>query len=294
MAEDLLLHPELFEGVLRGQRMAELLRASVQQSANEITAMPGDHPDVSVVIRTRNNESQLPGLLHDIYDSQKAFGGEVQLIIADSASTDWTRLVAQSLGSQVSREVKIVPVDQENFSYPAGLNTAFEAADNPFILSVVGHERLATRRTFDPAVRMAHAPEIGGSFGPCLPNAQATMSERVGAVFLRTLSMLKKPKRITEAELGILASDRAIIRTDVWEYYQYDKDYGAGGEDGALAQAMLRDGLRIWREPVLTMHHTHGLGPVKSLQQVAEWRRISKGPHPFDRSKYESLRPGQS
>lgn len=286
-----ILHPEIFDTMLRGAEMRGLLERSARQSAAEVAEMSSGHPDISIVIRTRNNRPLIEGLFEDIH--RQAFRGGVQIVLADTESSDGTVATARALGRNLYCEVAVVPIAQQNFSYPTGLNQAFDAADNPYILSLVGHERLSNTRTLDAAIRGSRSPNFGGAYGPALPNINSTRSERLGAIMLGIPRMLKESQRMTKPEIGALASDRAIISRDAWrELGGYDVAYGAGGEDVALARRMLAAGIDIVRDPVLTTHHTHGLGPVRSLVQLIDWYRISR-PHEFRPELHRFIRPRQ-
>lgn len=286
-----ILHTEIFDAMLHGAEMRGFLEASARQSATEVAELSDSHPDISIVIRTRNNRPLIEGLFEDLH--RQAFRGGVQIVLADTESSDGTVATARDLGRNLGLEVVVVPVAQQNFSYPAGLNQAFDTADNPYILSLVGHERLSNTRTLDAAIRGSRSPNFGGAYGPALPNANSTRSERLGAIMLGIARMLKEPQRLVKPEVGALASDRAIVSRDVWrELGGYDVAYGAGGEDTDLARRMLAAGIDIVRDPVLTTHHTHGLGPVRSLVQLIEWYRISR-PHEFRPQLHRFIRPEQ-
>lgn len=284
-----ILHTDIFDTMLHGAEMRGLLETSARQSATEVAEMSDSHPDISIVIRTRNDRPLMEGLFEDI--RRQAFRGEVQIVLADTESSDGTVATARALGRELDCEVTVVPIAQRNFSYPVGLNQAFDAADNPFILSLVGHERLSNTRTLDAAIRGSRSSNFGGAYGLALPNINSTRSERLGVMILGIPRMLKEPQRLTKPEVGALASDRALISRDAWrELGGYDIAYGAGGEDGDLARRMLAAGIDIVRDPVLTTHHTHGLGPVRSLVQVIDWYRISR-PHEFRPQLHRFIRP---
>jgi len=129
-------------------------------------------------------------------------------VLADTESSDGTVATAKALGRNLGCEVTVVPIAQQNFSYPTGLNRAFDAADNPYILSLAGHERLSNTRTLDAAIRGSRSPNFGGAYGPALPNMNSTRSERLGAMVLGIPRMLKKPQRLTKPEVGALTGLR--------------------------------------------------------------------------------------
>src|SRR5262249_660317 len=114
------LHTEIFGTMLRGAEMCGLLEASARKSATEVARMNGSNPDISIVIRTRNNRPLIEGLFEDIH--RQEFIGGVQIVLADTESSDGTVATARALGRNLGREVTVVPIAQQNFSYPTGLN----------------------------------------------------------------------------------------------------------------------------------------------------------------------------
>ena len=77
------------------------------------------HPDVSVIIRTCNEERVLPATLSAV--AQQHYSGTVEVVIVDSGSTDATVQIAERAGA------KVVHL-QRRFSYGLASNAGFEAA----------------------------------------------------------------------------------------------------------------------------------------------------------------------
>jgi Glycosyl transferase family 2 len=270
-----ILHPQFFDSMLRGAEMRRILEDAARASASEIETHVNDgHPNVSIVIRTRNNRSNIERLFDDI--GRLAFQGEIQIVLADTESNDGTVGIAQAVARNMGLDAIIIPITQRGFRYPAGLNKAFEGADHPYILSLVGHERLSNTRTLDAAVRGSWSQNFGGAYGPAIPNENATRSEQFGSLILGVEKALRESAVITKVEVGALASDRAVINRDAWREL--------GGYDAA--------GISIVRDPVLTTHHTHGLGPIRSLVQLIDWYRISR-PRKFNPALHRFIRPEQ-
>jgi glycosyltransferase involved in cell wall biosynthesis len=286
-----ILHPQFFDAMLRGADMRGLLEDSARTSAADVAAINARHPNVSIVIRTRNDRSHVEGLFEDI--NRQIFQGEIQVVLADTESNDGTADAAKAIGRNLGLGVTIVPIAQQGFSYPVGLNQAFQSADHSYILSLVGHESLSNTQTLDAAIRGARSESFGGAYGLALPNVNSTRSEQLGSLVLGIPKALKESELITTVEVGALASDRAVISRDVWrELGGYNVAYGAGGEDGDLARRMHAAGFSIIRDPILTTHHTHGLGPIRSLVQLIDWYRISR-PHKFNPTLHRFIRPEQ-
>lgn len=280
MSEAVLLHPEnLTRMPVVGARMV----ADLQRGADEVmsdTEMP--NPDISIVIRTRNNARELAGLFTDI-DGQ-TYAGEKQIIVVDTESTDGTTDVARSHGATV------VPIQQQGFSYPDALNRGFEAADHGLVVSLVGHSAMVSNVMLKAAARWSKLGNFGGAYGSSLPNSNATLTEWAGAVLLGVPKMLKEPRAVTADALGLMASNCAVVAREAWEELGgYDLRFEAGGEDGELGRQMIDRGISVVLEPLLSMHHTHGLGPWRGFKQFLYWKGLSE-PAAFDQQKLWSYR----
>ena len=88
-------------------------------------------PDVSIIIRTLNEERYLPELLTSIQRQQSTFSHEVVLI--DSGSTDNTLKIAEQFGC------RILHISREEFSFGRSLNRACAAAHGTYFALISGH-----------------------------------------------------------------------------------------------------------------------------------------------------------
>jgi succinoglycan biosynthesis protein ExoA len=91
-------------------------------------------PSISVVIPVRNEAEHLGLALQSILDMQ--YPGDLEILVADGASTDATAEVARSFGP----EVKVV--DNPTGTTPSGLNRAIEASSGTIILRCDAHSLL--------------------------------------------------------------------------------------------------------------------------------------------------------
>ena len=124
-----------------------------------------------------------------------------------------------------------------------------------------------------------------------LPNNNATWTERLGAVQLGLPNLLRPASRETADQLGMLATNCAAISVESWrELGGFSEQFASGGEDGDMARRMLAAGIEIVRDPTLSVHHTHGLGPINGLKQLWHWRGFRDGA-PFDEQALLSFRP---
>lgn len=270
-----LLHPGNFERIpVTGHLVAQ----RVQARADEVALATADLIDepVSIVVRSRNNVSQLESLFDDI--TSQVFNGEVELVVVDTESTDGTPQAARKFGATV------VAISQDGFSYPKSLNKGFAAASHDWILSLVDHSALSNTHVLRTLTRWRNEPNVAAAWGLTLPNANASRTELIGAAIARPKQLAKPAHLATEKDTGpgFMGANCVVISRAAWdEVGGFDETFGAGGEDGALGKSIMAAGYNVAFEPALSVHHTHGLGPVNSLRQELNWRRMGE-PRDFD------------
>ncbi len=272
------LHPELYDKIpLVGSRV----RDEMARHAAETTALP-DRPKVSVVIRTRNEREQLEALLDDI--DQQEGSDDTQVIVVDTESTDGTRQLAEA------RAHKLIRLTQDEFTYPLASNLGVEASDNPVVYITVGHALMATTKTLIAATNHFTHPKVAGVFANVLPSPNISRVERLAA--MNTGLVLQEPHVITKVEPGLLGATSAAISKEVWqELGKFDYRYEAGGEDTELGKKMFENGYDVVFDPLLNVHHSHGLGPIDAVKQVMAWDKMLKGPLQFDTDNLRRRRP---
>jgi GT2 family glycosyltransferase len=91
--------------------------------------------------------------------------------------------------------------------------------------------------------------------------------------------------------MGSMAATSAMLRKHVWEDLgKFDERYETGGEDTAMARKMLKAGFKLVREPLLYVHHSHGLGPIDSLKQLWDYTLMAHGPRQLNKQKITKRR----
>ena len=279
---DYLLHPELFEAVpILSKKIGQELNARVSET---LLDDPSLDTDISIVVRTFNERKSLEQLFEDLHRQQ--FAREVEVVVLDSESTDNTVEVAHDYGAEVVR------MKQVDFTYPRSLNMGIEASSHDVVFLTVGHAGLTNTHNLHAGVRHFNDNNVAGAFGTTLAGANASRTEKT-AYAIANLYLVSKPThKIRKAGMGVLGATNAVIAKSAWEELgKFDERYEAGGEDTALAAQMLDAGFEILREPALSVHHTHGLGPVNSIRQYLSWRQILEGPKKFDRNTLLARRP---
>lgn len=276
-----LLHEEL---LLQIPLTGEFVRDSLAERASEVMMSTNGLPDpnVSVLIRSRNNVDQLEMLLEDVRNQR--FDGEVEVVLVDTESTDGTVQVGKDFGAT------IVPVAQHGFTYPNALNRGFAAASHPWVYSFVDHSLLSNDQILRIATRSGAQADVAGVSGITLPNANASWVERAATAVNFPNRVRKPASTASKLVLGFLATNASLISKEAWaEVGGFDEAYAAGGEDGAFAKAVLEAGHKIVVDPAMSVHHTHGLGLADSLRQFRYWTTLSK-PQAFSQEKLAKFR----
>jgi glycosyltransferase involved in cell wall biosynthesis len=286
MTSSHLLHPELFGTLpILGAEYRETLEKRSQELDD---ATYGDDPNVTVLLRTRNNADRLPGLIEDI--EAQDFDGEIQYVVVDTESTDGTKEIAKSIGATV------VDIDQASFSYPTSLNLGFEAAEHPFVMTLTNRTNLVSRLALRSVTQWAYDADFGGVYGVQLWDQESSKWERLtNAALIAKENRLKPATRNTSWEPGMLVAHRSIVSKDAWkDVGGYNEALRGGGEDTDLAKRLLEAGAFAVRDPALSVHHSYGglsaLGTLKHIRNYLDMRH-GKDTAEFDHDKVLQHRP---
>jgi cellulose synthase/poly-beta-1,6-N-acetylglucosamine synthase-like glycosyltransferase len=278
----LLLHEENFKRIIgNGARIKNWLQQHAEQVLQESGGL--QDPDISIVIRTRNDGTHIKRLFEDIH--AQTFTGAVEIIVVDTESRDDTVEYAKSQGA------KIINVTQKDFSYPRALNRGFEAATYPWVLTLVGHSCFSSSLFLKSLTYWINQEkELKGIYGLPLANWNASVWERLENII--GPSVWKESRKMRELSIGIMGANCSIVNRAAWrELGGYDERYGAGGEDRIFAQTMLDHNMTIIREPLCSVFHSHGLGLKDDIKQWLHWSAAAKQPAPFDTHRVHARRP---
>lgn len=279
---NLLLHEENFKRILgNGRRIEKWLR----QHAHEIlwdTDKLHD-PDVSIVIRTRNDSKYIKRLFEDI--QAQVFNGKIEVIVVDTESRDDTARYAQSQGA------KVITLPQKEFSYPRALNLGFQAVTHPWVVTIVGHSSLSSVLFLKSLTYwLKREKDLQGIYGLPLANWNASVWERLENII--GPKVWKEPITMRELSIGIMGANCSIVKREAWQQLGgYDERYAAGGEDRIFARSMLDHGMIIVREPLCSVFHSHGLNLKDDIRQWLHWGKVAKEPAPFNTQRVHERRP---
>jgi hypothetical protein len=118
-----------------GPHVLRLLEGHVIALWSEAAKADSRDPDVSIVIRSRNNVSDLSALIDDL--EGQLYSGEVEIIVVDSESRDGSAEHARLRGATVVR------ISQSDYSHPYALNAGFRVAQHSWVFSLVEHSSLS-------------------------------------------------------------------------------------------------------------------------------------------------------
>lgn len=172
-----------------------------------------DAGGVSVVIRTRNEETALPATLEAI--ARQRFPGPVEVIIVDSGSTDDTCRLARDAGARV------VDLGQ---AYRPGLasNTGLREARHPVCI-LLSAAAFPADDTWLPnlVAPLAGDATVAAAFSRQEPVPGASPIEE--AFLARTFGSTRTT--------ATFSATSAALRREVWERFPFDEGIASGGPD---------------------------------------------------------------
>jgi glycosyltransferase involved in cell wall biosynthesis len=278
------LHPELIKQTpLVGSVVKAMMQRRIQEAMDD-PKRPLQNNKISVVLRTLNEHDTLRLMLEDI--NQQEAVSDVEIIVVDNESNDGTPEVAKKYGA------KVLTLARKDFTYPKSMNMGVEAASNNLVFLSVGHAMLSNRFLLAGAARHFEDSATGGVFSRALLGSSPSQIEKLSKV--AATSHFGAAKKVKKATMGVLGATNCMISKEVWlALGKFDEDYEMGGEDWALAKLMLARGLNIIEDPIIVVHHSHGLGALNYMRQIRRWSQTSR-PTKFDRNELTKSRPDKN
>lgn len=200
------------------------------------------NPDISIVIRTLNEERYLADLLRGIKEQQTNFSYEIVLI--DSGSTDETLNIAQQFGC------RILHISRTDFSFGRSLNCACEASQGEFLVFVSGHCIPYDRHWLENLVTPLKNRTIQYCYGRQIGGSQTYWSEsQIFSKYFPTLSNL--PQK------GFFCNNaNSALNACVWKKYKFDEEL-TGLEDMHLAKRLIADNGLVGYVGNACVYHLH-------------------------------------
>ena len=199
-------------------------------------------PNVSIVIRTRNEEKWLNSCLQAVFNqSYKDF----ELIVVDDHSTDATLSIAKQF------DIKIISYDGQFFP-GAALNTGIRESVGDFIVCLSGH-CIPTTEEWLANLRNGFADQsVAGVYGRQEPLPYSSDTDK------RDLWTIFGMDRKVQRRDSFFHNANSMLRRDVWEKIPFDEKL-TNIEDRFWAKKVLENGYTVIYEPEASVYHWHGI-----------------------------------
>jgi rhamnosyltransferase len=199
-------------------------------------------PDVSIIIRTLNEERYLPELLRSIERQRSVFSRETILI--DSGSTDNTLEIASQY------RCRILHINRQDFSFGRSLNRACEAAHGTYCVFISGHCIPCHHNWLEKLVQPLARNIVQYSYGRQLGGQQTYWSE--AQIFSKYF-----PEQSALPQKGIYCNNaNSAILAATWNRYRFDEAL-TGLEDMHLAKRLVADHGHVGYISDASVYHLH-------------------------------------
>ena len=199
-------------------------------------------PEVSIIIRTYNEERHLPALFDAI--GRQRFR-DFEVVVVDSGSLDRTREIA------VERNARLIRISKHDFTFGYSLNTGIENAAGEYIVMVSAHTEPSTADWLENLVAPLRDPNVAMSFGRQLGVAASKFSEAEDfrRIFGTQSLDLSPPDFFAN-------NANSAVRKDLWEAYPFDEKL-TGLEDIDFAKYWMERGYRVRYVADAPLYHIH-------------------------------------
>jgi len=205
-------------------------------------------PFVSIIIRTLNEEKELPITLKNIH--LQKFKYLYEIIIVDSGSSDNTLKIAKQYNC------KILKIDSKNFSYSYALNMGAENSKGELLIFLSAHCSPVNKNWLKYITsQLLLNKKVGAVFGRELPK------KGVNPVYeYSQLYEMFPPKNNTSV---IFSNANSCIKKEIWKKIPFDESLTRKrgflliGEDALWAEAIKMEGYEIIYEPLAIVYHSH-------------------------------------
>ena len=186
-------------------------------------------PKVSVIIRCKNEATDIGGVLCGLFSQQVDFAFEV--IAVDSGSTDGTLDILKNF------PVRVIHIAPESFSFGGALNTGCQAAKGEILLSLSAHVYPCSRLWLARHVRHFS-------------------NKQVAATCLGTSLLYQDRKAFEARPFEGYDNANGAFRAALWQERPFDEEL-TGTEDKEWAYHFQKAGHIVVCDPELAVIHEH-------------------------------------
>ncbi len=202
-------------------------------------------PSCSLVIRAYNEQAHLGRLLDGVLQQSTR---EVEIVLADSGSTDHTLEVAALY------PVKVVHIPPAEFTFGYSLNTAIHHSQGEFIVLASAHVYPVYPDWIESLLAPFADPQVGLTYGKQRGSAENNFAEQ--QIFQHWYPDQSKPRQSTP----FCNNANAAIRRSLWENCPYDENL-PGLEDLDWANRIMALGNSISYVAEAEVIHIHAETP---------------------------------
>jgi glycosyltransferase involved in cell wall biosynthesis len=199
-------------------------------------------PEVSIIIRTYNEEKYLPALLESL--KQQTFR-DYETIVVDSGSLDQTRDIAD-------REAdKLLRIQSRDFTFGYSLNIGIRGANGRYIVCVSAHTLPVNKKWLSKLVAPLHDQRTAMVYGRQLGSESSKFSETQD---MRRAFGAKR--KILQPPYFFANNANSAIRKDLWSEHPFDEGL-LGLEDIEWAKYWMERKYLVVYEPEASLYHIH-------------------------------------
>jgi 2-desacetyl-2-hydroxyethyl bacteriochlorophyllide A dehydrogenase len=208
-------------------------------------------PEISVIIRTFNEERFLPDLLNAL---KRQSLQDFETIVVDSGSMDRTREIA------TQKADKLLPIESHDFTFGHSLNIGIQEACGKYIAIVSAHTVPFNEQWLVKLIEPLRDNKTAMVYGRQIGEKSSKFSETQD--MRRTFG----PKRAVLRPPRFFANNaNSALRKDLWREHPFDETL-LGLEDIEWAKYWMERSYRVVYEPEAALYHIH----------EENWRQIRK------------------
>lgn len=215
-------------------------------------------PVASVVIRAKDEAASIGRVISLVHEQELSGGGEVEVIVVDSGSSDGTPDIARDLGA------KLIEIPAASFTFGGSLNTGAAEARAPVTVALSAHAFPPDSGWIARMLACFEDPLVACAYG--CPNAPGG-----GDLCERVVQDAEHARRFPYWGYG---NSAGAFRTELWRERGFRADM-PGTEDKEWAWYWMERGKRVVIDPALTVDHDHSKDPV--LDVYRRFRREWEG-----------------
>jgi rhamnosyltransferase len=200
--------------------------------------------NVSIVIRTYNEQRHLRELLEGIQSQLCPEGMTIETVIVDSGSTDDTLTIAAQFPTRV------VPIKKEDFSFGRSLNVGCAAAQGDALVFVSGHCIPTGPRWIADLVAPLGKNNVAYTYGGQVGNDDSHFSEK--QIFGKYFPAVSK---VPQEGFYCNNANAAMLKS-VWAAHPFDEEL-TGLEDMHLAKRLVAQGYKLAYVAEAAVYHLH-------------------------------------